>query len=112
MNAHQKIFWFIATIASIYAITAAIGSFLADNSKGGCERANISRGELYRGAQSDIQTADAITAAGVKGEMVAAMEDTRARAERSRARLTFSPGTDEPWKVDCDAAYPDPLPWP
>lgn len=110
--------FYIAVITlSIYAATAFAGSFMAENGRKGCERGNAARHTLYTNANAritvDVELIDAIqsgpNAAGVRAALTADIE----QAEGTIANdLTLSPETSEPWAADCEAAYPDPLPWP
>ncbi len=115
MSWQSKLLLVIAATATVYAVSAMVSAVLTDSSRAGCERGNITRGELYKANQSDIGQAKAIIRAVRVGPNAAgirkAMREDAKRARGALKRLTQDGQAAEPWVVDCTAEYNNPLPW-
>ena len=112
-RAWRKVGYVVAMMALVYTSTASNAAFTSNNSQGGCERANITRQELYLDNQTAIESNTAIRkAVDNQGVDEALAADTR-KAIEAQIRLTQPDAPkDEPWKVNCEKQYPNPLPWP
>jgi hypothetical protein len=112
----NRVLLVLAAAAALYTITAVVGQIVSEGNRAGCERGNLQRQEMFKENNRSIRTNAAISRALVWGPNATGIRFALARDSRERRaakmKLTIGDYPHQPWKVNCEAAYPYPLPWP